>query len=64
MTARTEQLVGTLVALAGLVALAAVVVLLDGTLRWTLASSAIVIVLCGTGLVLDARARAGRISER
>jgi hypothetical protein len=58
--ANTEQLVGTLIAVAGVVVLVAVVALLDGTLRWVLTSSALVIVLCGTGLLMDGRARAGR----
>ncbi|HEV7655535.1 MAG TPA: hypothetical protein VGP36_12500 [Mycobacteriales bacterium] len=60
MTSRTEQLVGAVIALAGVAVLGAAPALTDGTLTWLLASSAVVLVLCGAGLVLDARARAGR----
>jgi hypothetical protein len=63
VTSRTERLAGTLVIVVGVLVLGAVVVFMEGTLRWTLTSSALVIILCGVGLVGDARARAGRTSD-
>jgi hypothetical protein len=60
VTSRTEQLVGALIAVVGVAVLGAALAFTDGTLTWLLASSAVVLVLCGTGLVLDARARSRR----
>jgi hypothetical protein len=60
VTTRTEQLLGVLIALVGVGVLAVGLALTDGTLTWLLASSAVLLVVCGSGLVLNARARAGQ----
>ena len=60
MTSRTEQLVGVLIILLGVVVLVSAVAVSEGPRAWLLASSAVVFLVCGAGLLLDARARAGR----
>ncbi|HZB49522.1 MAG TPA: hypothetical protein VE547_10555 [Mycobacteriales bacterium] len=60
MTSRTEQLVGVLIILLGVVVLVSAVAVSEGTRAWLIASSAVVFLVCGAGLLLDARARAGR----
>jgi hypothetical protein len=60
VTTRTEQLLGILIAVFGVGVLAVGLALTDGTLTWLLASSAVLFVVCGAGLVLNARTRAGQ----
>jgi hypothetical protein len=60
MTSRTEQLVGGLIAVLGVVVLVAAIGVSGGTRAWLLASSAVVLIVCGGGVVFDARARAGQ----
>jgi hypothetical protein len=60
MTAGTERLLGTGFAILGLVALVVAVVAVDGTEAWLLASSEVFLLVCGAGLVLNARTRLRR----
>ena len=60
MTAGTERSLGMAIAVLGVVILVVAVVVLDGTEAWLLASSAVLLVVCGTGLLANARSRLRR----
>jgi hypothetical protein len=60
MTAGTEGSLGMVIAVLGVVVLVVAVVVLDGTEAWLLASSAVVFLVCGAGLLANARSRLRR----
>jgi Flp pilus assembly protein TadB len=60
MTAGTERSLGMAIAVLGVVILVVAVVVLDGTEAWLLASSAVFLVVCGAGLLANARSRLRR----
>ena len=60
MTAGTERSLGMAIAVLGVVVLVVAVVVLDGTEAWLLASSAVLLLVCGAGLVMNARSRLRR----
>ena len=60
MTAGTERSLGMALAILGVVVLVVAVVVLDGTEAWLLASSAVFLVVCGAGLLANARSRLRR----
>jgi Flp pilus assembly protein TadB len=60
MTAGTERSLGMAIAIVGAVVLIVAVVVLDGTEAWLLASSAVLLLVCGAGLILNARSRLRR----
>ena len=60
MTAGTERSLGMAIAILGVIVLVVAVVVLDGTEAWLLASSAVFLVVCGAGLLANARSRLRR----
>lgn len=60
MTAGTERLIGMAIGILGVVVLVVAVVVLDGTEAWLLASSGVLFLVCGGGLLVNARSRLGR----
>jgi hypothetical protein len=60
MTAGTERALGMAIAILGVVVLVVAVVVLDGTEAWLLSSSAVLFLVCGAGLILNARSRLQR----
>ena len=60
MTAGTERSLGMAIAVLGVVILVVAVVVVDGTEAWLLASSAVFLVVCGAGLLANARSRLRR----
>jgi hypothetical protein len=60
MTAATERSLGMAIAILGVVVLVVAVVVLDGTEAWLLSSSAVLILVCGAGLIANARSRLRR----
>ena len=60
MTAGTERSLGMAIAVLGVVILVVAVVVLDGTEAWLLASSAVLFLVCGGGLLANARSRLRR----
>jgi Flp pilus assembly protein TadB len=60
MTAGTERLLGMAFAILGIVALVVAVVAVDGMEAWLLASSGVFLLVCGAGLVMNARSRLRR----
>ena len=60
MTAGTERSLGMGIAILGIVVLVVAVVVLDGTEAWLLASSAVLLLVCGAGLLANARSRLRR----
>ena len=55
-----ENAPGMAIAILGVVVLVVAVVVLDGTEAWLLASSAVLFVVCGAGLLANARSRLRR----
>ncbi len=64
MTAGTERSLGMAIAILGVVVLVVAVVVLDGTEAWLLASSAVLFLVCGAGLLVNARSRLRRETSR
>jgi hypothetical protein len=60
MTAGTERSLGMGIAILGVVVLVVAVVVLDGTEAWLLPSSAVLFLVCGAGLLANARSRLRR----
>ena len=60
MTAGTERSLGMAIAILGVVVLGVAVVVLDGTEAWLLSSSAVLFLVCGAGLLANARSRLRR----
>jgi hypothetical protein len=60
MTAGTERSLGMAIAILGVVVLVVAVVALDGTEAWLLSSSAVLLLVCGAGLLANARSRLRR----
>lgn len=60
MTAGTERSLGMAIAILGVVVLVVAVVVLDGTEAWLLSSSAVLFLVCGAGLLANARSRLRR----
>jgi Flp pilus assembly protein TadB len=60
MTAGTERSLGMAIAILGVVVLVVAVVVLNGTEAWLLASSAVLFLVCGAGLLANARSRLRR----
>ena len=60
MTAGTERSLGMAIAILGVVLLVVAVVVLDGTEAWLLSSSAVLFLVCGAGLLTNARSRLRR----
>ena len=60
MTAGTERSLGMAIAVLGVVVLVVAVVVLDGTEAWLLSSSAVLFLVCGAGLLANARSRLRR----
>jgi uncharacterized membrane protein len=60
MTAGTERSLGMGIAILGVVVLVVAVLVLDGTETWLLASSAVLFLVCGAGLLANARSRLRR----
>ena len=60
MTAGTERSLGIAIAILGVVVLVVAVVVLDGTEAWLLSSSAVLFLVCGAGLLANARSRLRR----
>jgi hypothetical protein len=54
MTADTERSLGMAIAILGVVVFGVAVVVLDGTEAWLLASSAVLFLVCGAGLLANA----------
>jgi uncharacterized membrane protein HdeD (DUF308 family) len=57
VTASTERVLGLAFAVLGIVALVVALVAVDGTEAWLLASSGVFLLVCGVGLVMNARSR-------
>ena len=60
MTAGTERSLGMAIAILGVVVLVVAVVVLDGTEAWLLSTSAVLFLVCGAGLLANARSRLRR----
>lgn len=60
MTVGTERSLGMAIAILGVVVLVVAVLVLDGTETWLLASSAVLFLVCGAGLIANARSRLRR----
>jgi hypothetical protein len=60
MTAGTERSLGMAVAILGVVVLVVAVLVLDGTETRLLSSSAVLFLVCGAGLLANARSRLRR----
>jgi hypothetical protein len=63
MTAGTERSLGLTIAILGVVVLVVPVVVLDGTEAWLLSSSAVLFLVCGAGLLANARSRLRREND-